>query len=170
MNSWRRALAWQACDDRSEPDVIGSKQNGGHRMTHRVSQEDDRFRRAFEALQMPPGAFDHAAHVRLAYIYLCEDSIEGAAERMKKALLAFLAHLGVSASKYHETITRSWVMAVDYFMKQSAACSSYEDFVHLNPPLLDSKIMLTHYSADVLFSPPARQRFVEPNIQSIPPA
>jgi hypothetical protein len=29
--------------------------------------------------------------------------------------------------------------------------------------------MLTHYSADVLFSPEARQAFVEPDIQAIPP-
>jgi hypothetical protein len=37
-----------------------------------------------------------------------------------------------------------------------------------NPILLDSKIMLTHYSAEVLFSPEARARFVEPNLESIP--
>ena len=35
--------------------------------------------------------------------------------------------------------------------------------------LLDSRIMLTHYSAAVLFSPDARQSFVAPDIQSIPP-
>ena len=101
-------------------------------------------------------------------ICLCESDVDGAAARMKAALLAFLAHLGVSDSKYHETITRAWVMAVDHFMKQSDACASYADLVRLNPPLLNSKIMLTHYSADVLFSPAARQAFVEPNIQSIP--
>jgi len=28
--------------------------------------------------------------------------------------------------------------------------------------------MLTHYSAEVLFSPEARARFVEPNLESIP--
>ena len=51
-------------------------------MKHRVSQEDDRFRCAFEALQIEPGEFDHGAHVRLAYIYLCEDSVEGAVGSM----------------------------------------------------------------------------------------
>jgi len=34
--------------------------------------------------------------------------------------------------------------------------------------LLDSKIMLTHYSADLLFSDEARARFVEPNLDPIP--
>ncbi|MDB5969689.1 MAG: hypothetical protein JWQ90_2139 [Hydrocarboniphaga sp.] len=139
-------------------------------MKYRVSPEDDRFRRAFEALQIDAGEFDHAAHVRLAYAYLCEDSVEGAVGRMKGALLAFLAHLGVGESKYHETITRAWVLAVDHFMNRSAACSSYAELVRISPQLLDSRIMLTHYSADVLFSPAARKAFVEPNIQSIRPS
>jgi hypothetical protein len=139
-------------------------------MRHRASPEDDRFRSDFEALQVEPKRFDHAAHVRLAYVYLCEDSVDGAVGRMKGALLAFLAHLGTSESKYHETITRAWVMAVDHFMTQSEVCSSCDDLVRINPQLLDSKIMLTHYSADVLFSPAARRAFVEPNIQPIPPS
>ncbi len=37
-----------------------------------------------------------------------------------------------------------------------------------NPRLLDAKIMMTHYSAEVLFSEEARARFVEPNISPIP--
>lgn len=137
-------------------------------MKHHISPDDDRFRSAFEALRVEQGEFDHSAHVRLAYVYLCEHDIEGAVARMKRALLAFLNHLGAGESKYHETITRAWVMAVDHFLNLGEACSSYADLIRLNPQLLDSKIMLTHYSADVLFSPAARQAFVEPNIQSIP--
>jgi hypothetical protein len=34
--------------------------------------------------------------------------------------------------------------------------------------LLDSSIMLTHYSADLLFSPQAREQFIEPNLDPIP--
>ncbi|HVH93111.1 MAG TPA: hypothetical protein VM783_17235, partial [Candidatus Acidoferrum sp.] len=58
---------------------------------------------AFEACEVAPEAFDHAAHVRLAYIYLCEHSVDAAVLRMKAALLAFLTHLGVDDGKYHET-------------------------------------------------------------------
>ena len=99
-----------------------------------------------------------------------QHSMAGMSHIMKGALLAFLSHLGVGDSKYHETITRAWVMAVDHFMNQTEACSSCADLIRINPQLLDSKIMLTHYSADVLFSPAARKAFVEPNIQSIPPS
>jgi hypothetical protein len=137
---------------------------------HEVSVQDCEFRRAFEACEIAPASFDHAAHVRLGYIYLCEHSIDAAVERMKASLLTFLAHLGVDPGKYHETITRAWIMAVDHFMRQAAGgYDSAAAFMQATPTLLDTRIMLTHYSAQVLFSPEARRSFVQPDIQSIPP-
>jgi hypothetical protein len=138
-------------------------------MNHLLSAGDREFLREFEACEIAPESFDHPAHVRLAYIYLCEDSVQGATEKMQRSLLAFLAHLGVDAAMFHATITRAWIMAVDHFMKRSTECSSSAEFMQPNPQLLDSKIMLTHYSAEVLFSAEARRSFVEPDIQSIPP-
>ena len=137
-------------------------------MIHRTSSEDLAFVRAFEACQLASEAFDHAAHVRLAYIYLCENPVEMAAGRMKAALLTFLAYLGVDQGKYHETMTRAWIMAVSHFMNESVPCESATDFMTKNPRLLDSKIMLKHYSAEVLFSPRARQAFVQPDVRPIP--
>jgi hypothetical protein len=87
---------------------------------------------------------------------------------MKDALLAFLTHVGVGYAKYHETITRSWMMAVAHFMSESPPCDSAATFMASNPRLLDSRIMLTHYSPEVLFSPEARQTFVQPDLQPIP--
>jgi hypothetical protein len=139
------------------------------RMKHRISPADREFLEAFEACQVAPQAFDHAAHVRLAYIYLCGHEVDGAVQRMKGALLAFLAHVGVGPAKYHETMTRAWVMAVAHFMERTAECDGAGAFMAANPELLDSRIMLTHYSAGVLFSAEARQGFVEPDIQAIPP-
>lgn len=138
-------------------------------MDHHASTADLEFRRAFEACEVLPAEFDHAAHVRLAYTNLCDRSIDDATERMKASLLAFLTHLGIGHEKYHETITRAWIMAVHYFMTRSEPQSSAASFTAANPELLDSRIMLTHYSAEVLFSPGARATFVEPDIQSIPP-
>lgn len=137
-------------------------------MHHATSSEDRAFLVAFEAHEVAPEAFDHAAHVRLAYIYLCEHSVDAAVLRMKDALLAFLTHLGVDQGKYHETITRAWIMAVSHFMNESAPCESASAFMACNPRLLDRNIMLRHYSAEVLFSPEARKAFVHPNIKPIP--
>lgn len=135
---------------------------------HEPSRDDQHFARAFEQCAVSPDAFDHAAHVRLAYVYLCEQTVDEAVARMRQALLRFLAHLGVDTGKYHETMTRAWILAVAHFMAESSPCASAAAFMEANPRLLDTKIMLTHYSAEVLFSPTARQAFVQPDIQSIP--
>lgn len=136
---------------------------------HQLSPQDRDFRAAFEACTVAPAEFTHAAHVRLAYVYLVEeDGVEPAVQRMREALLNFIDHNGVPRSKFHETITRAWVLAVRHFMDKAPSGSAAE-FIAKNPELLDSKIMLTHYSASVLFSPDARAAFVEPDLDPIPP-
>ena len=135
---------------------------------HTASPEDLAFARSLETYELAPEAFDHAAHVRLAYVYLCESPVDSAAERMKDSLLGYLDHLGVGHGKYHETITRAWIMAVSHFMNECSRCQSAADFMSRNPSLLNSRIMLTHYSAHVLFSAKARQEFVHPDISPIP--
>lgn len=137
---------------------------------HEASPDDLAFARAFEAGEVAPETFDHPAHVRLAYVYLCDNGVDEAADRMKRALLGFLARIGIESGKYHETMTRAWIAAVAHFMVESEPCRSAEEFMVANQRLLDSRIMLTHYSAEVLFSPAARASFVNPDIQPIPPS
>jgi hypothetical protein len=137
-------------------------------VNHAITEEDRQFQRSFEALEVAPSAFDHAAHVRLAYVYLCQYPVDEATGRMKDALLAFVDHLGVGRSKFHETITRAWILAVRHFMELSPPAASATEFISANPRLLDTGIMLKHYSAEVLFSPAAREAFVRPDIRPIP--
>lgn len=112
--------------------------------------------------------FDHRAHIRLAYVYLVENDAETALALMRAGLLAFLQHHEVDVSKYHETITRAWILAVRHFMELSPACRSADTFIESNPTMLDTKIMTTHYSVESLFSEEARAQFVEPDLDPIP--
>ncbi len=137
-------------------------------MKHQVSPEDEAFRIAFEAGRVAPAQFDHRAHVRLAYVYLVEHDTDAATTRMRHALQGFLQRHGIAATKYHETLTRAWTLAVRHFMERSPGTASAETFIARNPDLLDSKIMLTHYSASLLFSAEARDAFVEPDTSPIP--
>jgi len=105
--------------------------------------------------------------LRLAYVYLVEYGVSEAHERMRQALKAFLAHHGVPSEKYHETLTRSWVLAVSHFMSR-AASSSFGEFAANSQALLNSKAMLTHYTAERLFSQQARASYVEPDLAAIP--
>ena len=137
-------------------------------MKHSLSLDDQNFRREFEALGCAPADFNHGAHVRLAYVYLSENDADTAHRLMRDALLSFIRHHGVAESKYHETITRAWIMAVRHFMEITPMAASFDDFIVKSQALLDTKIMLTHYSAEVLFSAEARARFVKPDLDPIP--
>jgi hypothetical protein len=53
-------------------------------------------------------------------------------------------------------------------MEISPGAESADTFIDNNPRMLDTQIMMTHYSAAVLFSDEARARFVEPNLSPIP--
>jgi hypothetical protein len=137
-------------------------------LNHHLSKSDREFRAAFEAGAFAPPDFSHRVHIRLAYVYLAESDVDLALERMRASLVSFLSHHGIPASKYHATLTRAWILAVDHFMHRSPRAFSADDFIARNPLLLDSKIMLTHYSAELLFSDQARTDFVEPNLDPIP--
>jgi len=137
-------------------------------MKHLLSVEDQDFRRVFETCKFPPAEFNHRAHIRQAYVYLSEHDTDSAHQLMRSALLSFLEYHGVDVSKYHETVTRAWIIAVRHFMENTPSCDSSDSFIESNPRMLDSKIMMTHYSAEVLFSDEARAKFVEPNLEPIP--
>ena len=112
--------------------------------------------------------WEQPARVRSAYVYLHGSPVDSDADRRTDALVGYIDQLGVGHGKYHETITRAWIMAVSHFMNECSRCQSAADFMSRNPSLLNSRIMLTHYSAHVLFSAKARQEFVHPDISPIP--
>ena len=137
-------------------------------MTNLISNEDLEFRAQVESCKFPVGEFDHSAHLKLAYVYLVENDIETAHNLMRDTLRSFLNHNGVDPSKYHETMTRAWILAVRLFIEATPDTESADSFIEQNPEMLDSKIMMTHYSAEVLFSDEARSEFVEPDLSPIP--
>lgn len=137
-------------------------------MSHLASPDDTQFRRDVEALLFPKTEFKHREHLRLAYVYLCHRGADAAHERMRAALHAFIAHHGIDPAKYSETLTRAWILAVRHFMEKTPETACFDDLVAAHPVMLDSKIMLTHYSTELLFSVGAPAGFVEPDRDPIP--
>src|SRR5262245_37390822 len=112
-----------------QPLCLRSGCRKGSSMTHRLSAADQAFRTEFEACTFPPAEFGHRAHVRLAYVYLTEHDTVAAHQLMQNALLSFLRHHGVDVSKYHETMTRAWILAVRHFMESSPDSDSSDTFM-----------------------------------------
>jgi len=121
-----------------------------------------------ESCEFIASDFDHRAHLRLAYIHLAENNADKSSELMRDTLNRFLLHNGVDPSKYHETITKAWILAVHHFMNKSGSSSSADELIDSHPEMLDKNIMMTHYSAEVLFSDEARAAFVQPDLDPIP--
>jgi len=138
-------------------------------MGHQAAAEDKAFIRALEAFEIAVETFTHRSHIQMAYTYLCEHDTQTTSRKVRYALCRFLSYVGVEPStKYHETMTQAWVLAVRHFMARTSGKSSASEFIDANPELLDTGIIMTHYSKDVLFSDKARSSFVEPNLVPIP--
>jgi len=137
-------------------------------MNHTVSSEDHKFKNEIECCAIQLAEFDHRAHISLAYIYIAQYGVDLAHKRMKSSLLRLLRHNNIDTANYSETITKAWIMAVRHFMELSNHCGSSADFIRQQARMLDANIMLSHYSAEILFSDYARSKFVVPDIEAIP--
>ena len=131
------------------------------------STSDLEFRDRIEAGGIQPSDFSHREHLRLAFVYLCESDMDGALERMRSTLMRFLRANNAPAGKYHETLTLSWLQAVRHFMDLSHGAISFDAFLAADDRFLDTKIMLTHYRRETLFSEKARWSFIAPDLQPI---
>ena len=139
------------------------------RSREELDASDRAFLDAFESCEIPAAEFRHCDHLRLAFIYLTLHDLDTALHLMRSGLQRFLAHLGAPASKYHETITRAWMLAVEHFTEEAGPTASFEEFAASSPRLFAPGAMETHYTPERLWSDEARQRFVEPDLQPIPP-
>jgi hypothetical protein len=61
-------------------------------MSHLLPPDDQQLRADFAACRVPPGEFDHGAHIRLACTCLAEHDTETALALVRSVLLAFIQH------------------------------------------------------------------------------
>jgi len=137
-------------------------------MNHKISDEDFDFLSRFENCEIEPENFHHREHIRIAYILLTKLSVEKALLKLKDDLLSFLDYIGADKSKYHETLTCAWLLAVNHFMHLSPPAATTYEFINSNNQLLNKDIMYTHYSHALLQSEEARINFVQPDLDLIP--
>ena len=108
-------------------------------------------------------AFDHAAHVYAAWLYLEQYAPADALAAFSAALQRLTHKLGVPG-KYHETIT--WFYMLLIAERRAAGCGGdWAEFRHDNPDLFcrDNDIIGRYYSNDLLASERARKAFVLPD-------
>jgi hypothetical protein len=140
---------------------------------------EDRLIEAIESLTLDPDAFDHEAHVRLAFAYLSRYELFDALARCRGALRGLAEHHGAHG-KYHETITCALVFLIHERMQQARVAEprtpagvshgeppglEWEEFARANPDLLRWKegAFFDYYPEEVIASRLARRSFVLPH-------
>lgn len=119
---------------------------------------------SFEAGTIDIDAFDHEAHVYVAWLYLERFPLLEAIGRFSDALRRLTIQLGVPG-KYHETITWFFMFVIEERC-QEPRTGGWFSFQRDNADLFargDDNILNRYYSSDLLASNRARQSFVLPD-------
>src|ERR1043165_6040816 len=109
--------------------------------------DDREFVAAFEDCTLPPELFPHRAHVRLAWLYLREESLLRVLPRYTEGIKRYAASLGASA-KYHETITWAFLFLIHERMQDE---ETFEAFAARNADLFEP-ILRQYYRPETLGS------------------
>jgi hypothetical protein len=117
----------------------------------------------FENRTLPKEEFNHAAHVRTAWIYLCGYPVLEAIERFSAALKAYAASLGATRL-YHETVTWGHIFLIHERMARAGNEQTWDEFSAANKDLLKWKdgAFMEYYGEGVLSCDLARKVFVLP--------
>jgi hypothetical protein len=124
---------------------------------------DDEFVAQFLDTSLPSDRFPHAAHVRMAWLFVTRHGMPEALARFSAALQRFAAAKG-APGLYHATITWAYLLLVHERQARTAA-ASWTAFAEANPDLLIWKpsILDRFYTPETLWSDLARRIFVMPD-------
>jgi len=118
------------------------------------SMDDQEFLSSFERCTLPKEHFNHAGHVRLAWLYLERLPFDDAVTRTCAGISTYAASLG-AADKFHRTITEALMHLLRAHGRDAV--------------LADAREMLAlHYSPQLLASAASRTRFVPPDREPLP--
>lgn len=104
---------------------------------------DAEFLAALESGTLPEPEFNHAGHVRAAWLYLRQGAFPEALARMSGALRNYAAVHG-KPDRYHETITVAYLALINERLLLRGDAGGWRGFLEQNHELLDRRL-LTHY-------------------------
>lgn len=132
------------------------------------SLSEDELIAAFEACTLPPSAFPHREHVRLAWAYLRREPLASAIVKFCGGLKAFAASID-KAGLYHETVSWAFMLIIQDRVARGGRDDSWEDFAAANDDLLRNgrQLLERYYLPVTLDSPLARASFIWPD-RSVP--
>lgn len=132
--------------------------------------DDETLWASFTASTLPAAEWTHEAHVRTAFLFSRQFSLDEAHLRMRAGIIRLNERHGLvetSERGYFETLTRVWLVFVTDARLRSSAQSSRE-LLERCPELMDRTLPLRHYSKALLSTVRARALFVPPDLAPLP--
>ena len=135
-------------------------------MSDNSSLSNDQFLAAFLDCSLPPAAFDHRGHVRVAWLILRQHPLDEAIEYVCAGIARYANHLGAS-QKFHRTMSEAFVRLI---ARSATRFDSWEAFVVGNPELMSNVrgVIARHYSPELIATARAREHFVSPDRSPLP--
>jgi len=125
--------------------------------------DDEEFVQGFEECTLQPGAFHHADHIRLAWLYVQRYGASGAEARLLEGIRRMAQHAGVP-QKFLYTTTVAWARLVAAAEKDGVAKESFFGWIQRHPALLNRELLANYYSPGSLETAEARSGWVEPDL------
>jgi hypothetical protein len=126
---------------------------------------------AFESCTLPRAAWNHRAHVRMAFVYASRQPLASALAQMRQGIQAYNASQQVPEALdrgYHETMTVAFMRLVHDGLTRNGPFPDSESFCDRHPELLDRFVLRKFYSRKRIVTLEAKQRFVEPDLAELP--
>ena len=132
---------------------------------------DAAFLKAFEDGTFPFSEWKHRAHLKVAYLYLCQLPFGEALEKIRASIQRYNAATNTPDSLergYHETMTVAWLQLVHFTLREYGPAASADEFLDAQEHLLNRKALRFFYSHDRIISSQAKAEFVAPNLTPFP--
>jgi hypothetical protein len=120
---------------------------------------DAEFLAALESGTLAEADFNHAGHVRAAWLYLRQGSFPEALARMSATLRNYTAAHG-KPDRYHETITVAYLAVINERVQLRGDGGDWRGFIEQSHELLDRRLLTHYYRPETLASPAARRVFI----------
>jgi hypothetical protein len=128
---------------------------------------DDEFLAAFETCGLPKAEWTHAAHVRMAWLYLTRLPFGDALDAIRLGIRRYNASVG--SDGYHDTVTVAFTLLI---RSRVATGEGFAAFAARNPDLFENRKALLgrHYDPATLALAEAKRWFVPPDREPLPEA
>lgn len=128
----------------------------------------------FENCSLPVHQWDHRAHLKISYLYLCDHPFTVALAKMRQGIKAYNAANNVSEGEfegYNETTTHAFMQLVNTTMKaygQLFPTPDADAFCDTHPQLMCKHVLRLFYSPERRSHSDAKTRFIEPDLTTLP--